>query len=142
MSFEGHRRERERDYKRGESNHAQTRVWRGEQRRREEGGSPLRPVFQKISHWRLVEWRWLQPEPKVLSNRLGEGLGSGLQLQGAPEAASRNPEPRRPLGQWQVPQNIHLKHGFRPKQGFLNSAEGRRQGFSLGRRFPGTRPRD
>lgn len=40
----------------------------------------MRPVFQKILHWRLVEWRWLQPEGKVLSNRLGEGLGSGLQL--------------------------------------------------------------
>lgn len=50
------------------------------------------------------------------------------------EAAGRNPEPRKPLNQWQVPQNIHPKHGFRPKQGFLNSVEGRRQGFSLGRR--------
>lgn len=46
-------------------------------------------------------------------------------------AASRNPEPRRPYGQWQVPQNIHLKHGHRPKQGFLNSAEGGRAGIPV-----------
>lgn len=93
-----------------------------EGRTEEEGGrgQSTGPVFQKISHWRLVEWRWLQPEPKVLSNRLGGGLGSGS-ISGALEAAmeSRAQKPPRVAGTQYAPQ-----HEARPKQGFLNSARG------------------